>query len=162
MQFGHAHGFRPQVPELLEAEWPEALDTWIELGAEAVEIPLPVGSAVGMRSRRITYERALRSAARRVPGLTLATGHVRQLIETDGTVRGVVVDGTSVAGDVVVDASGRGLAGTTGAVELDSECGISYVSRTYRLHQHADTRSADRPLLVGRHVRWLLGHRVPS
>ena len=33
MQFEHAHGFRPQVRELLLAEWPEAYDEWIGLGA---------------------------------------------------------------------------------------------------------------------------------
>ena len=65
MQFQHAHGFRPQVRELLLAEWPDAYDEWIRPRGRAdhVEIPdgLPGGTVV--RSRRRTYERGLRAAA---------------------------------------------------------------------------------------------------
>ena len=34
MQFEQAHGFRPQVHDLLLAEWPEAWQAWRDLGAE--------------------------------------------------------------------------------------------------------------------------------
>ncbi len=65
MQFAHAHGFRAQVRDLLVAQWPEAYDRWIELGAEPHAFAPPGSSeaAVVVRSRRITYERALRAAA---------------------------------------------------------------------------------------------------
>jgi 2-polyprenyl-6-methoxyphenol hydroxylase-like FAD-dependent oxidoreductase len=143
MQFDQAHGFRSQVPELLHAEWPEAYETWIQLGAEPVVVELPGGEmAVAVRSRRIAYERALRSAAQRVPRLTLTTGVVDGFVEgfVDGerSVRGVEAGGRTIVGDLVIDASGRGLAGSTGAIELDGICGISYVGRMYRLHRDAE------------------------
>src|SRR5262245_52438384 len=71
MQFAQAHGFRAQVRDLLLDQWPEAYDRWLALGAEPNDFT-PTGSheeTVTMRSRRITYERALRSAAHDVPGL---------------------------------------------------------------------------------------------
>jgi 2-polyprenyl-6-methoxyphenol hydroxylase-like FAD-dependent oxidoreductase len=143
MQFAHAHGFRAQVPELLLAEWPEAHDAWLALGAEPIVLDLPGGGTVGgVRSRRITYERALRTAARRVVGLTLAAGTVSGLVERDDpesgvVVCGVVVDGETLTSDVVIDASGR-VPLAAGRALLDRECGISYVGRTYRQHADAD------------------------
>src|SRR5919107_5709 len=82
MQFEHAHGFRPQVPMTLQAEWPEALDSWQDLGAQPVEMPGPAGSpqVLTMLSRRSTFERALRHAAQTQPGLTLRAGHVDGLV----------------------------------------------------------------------------------
>ena len=55
MQFEQAHGFRPQVRDLLLATWPEAWDAWLDLGAEPFEMPAPGPSAaaVGVRSRRV-------------------------------------------------------------------------------------------------------------
>jgi 2-polyprenyl-6-methoxyphenol hydroxylase-like FAD-dependent oxidoreductase len=150
MQFHQAHGFRAQVPELLQAEWPEAYDSWMQLGAEQVLMDLPGGeSAVGVRSRRITYERALRTAARRMPGLTLATGTVSRIVEHDGTVRGVIVDDQLVPADLVVDASGRGLPGTVGTTEIGGECGISYVGRAYRRHKNTELGPMTSPISWG-------------
>src|SRR5262245_64586675 len=60
MQFEHAHGFRPQVRDVLLAEWPEAYQEWLRLGAEELIVELPGSTAVGVRSRRRTSERALR------------------------------------------------------------------------------------------------------
>jgi hypothetical protein len=87
---------------------------------------------VGTRSRRSTFERALRLAAADVPGLTLRVGHVDALLEEHGEVHGVLVDGEPVPADLVVDASGRsGRFVADPAVEGD--CGIAYVDRTYQL-----------------------------
>ena len=96
MQFQHAHGFRPQVRDLLLAEWPDAYDEWVRLGAEPISFELPDGMPGGtvVRSRRSTYERALRAASGRVRGLTLRTGHVDGLIERRGRVAGAVIDGS--------------------------------------------------------------------
>ena len=44
MQFEHAHGFRPQVPTTLRAEWPEAFASWQRLGAQPVEAATPAGA----------------------------------------------------------------------------------------------------------------------
>jgi 2-polyprenyl-6-methoxyphenol hydroxylase-like FAD-dependent oxidoreductase len=145
MQFEHAHGFRPQVPMALQAEWPEALNSWRNLGARLVEVPNPAGSrqVLGVLSRRSTFERALRHAAEKQPGLTLRTGHVDGLVFDRGQVIGARVNGSLVEADLVVDASGR--AGRLGrssvqgcGPELDGDCGLAYVDRTYRLRPGAE------------------------
>jgi 2-polyprenyl-6-methoxyphenol hydroxylase-like FAD-dependent oxidoreductase len=145
MQFEHAHAFRPQVPSALRAEWPEALDRWLSLGAELVEGPTPGGSrqVQVVRSRRSTFERALRLAAENRPGLGLRTGHVDALVLDHGQVTGARVDGSLVEADLVVDASGRaGRLGRssrpTGDPDLDGDCGLAYVDRTYRLRVGAE------------------------
>ena len=145
MQFEHAHGFRPQVPITLLAEWPEANDCWQSLGARPVEVSNPTGSrqVTGMLSRRSTFERALRLAAEKQSGLTLRTGHVDGLVLDRGQVVGARVDGSLVEADLVVDASGRaGRLGRTSATggdpELDGDCGVAYVDRTYRLRPGAE------------------------
>ncbi len=133
MQFEQAHGFRPQVPALLVAEWPAAWQAWRDLGAEPIDLPLPgaAAAAVGVRSRRATYERALRRAAAGVDGLTVAVGRVDGLAEPAGRVVGVVVDGSTVSADLVIDASGR-LSRLATPPELGDDAGMAYVSRTYR------------------------------
>ena len=140
MQFEHAHGFRPQVPMTLLAEWPEAFTSWRDLGARPVEAPSPAGSpqVLGVLSRRSTFERALRQAAEKRPGLTLRTGHVEGLVLDRGRVVGARVDGSLVEADLVVDASGRAgrlgrMSAQDGGPELDGDCGLAYVDRTYRL-----------------------------
>ncbi len=145
MQFEHAHGFRPQVPMTLLAEWPEAFNSWRDLGARPVEAPSPAGSpqVLGVLSRRSTFERALRHAAEKQPGLTLRTGHVDGLVLDRGQVVGARVDGSLVEADLVVDASGRaGRLGRSsvqgGDPELDGDCGLAYVDRTYRLRPGAE------------------------
>jgi 2-polyprenyl-6-methoxyphenol hydroxylase-like FAD-dependent oxidoreductase len=137
MQFEHAHGFRPQVPMTLQAEWPAAFNQWLDLGARPVEVP-DSPQMLGVLSRRSTFERALRHCAERQHGLTLRTGHVDQLVNDCGHVIGARVDGSLVEADLVVDASGR--AGRLGRSRgqgsdpsLDGECGLAYVDRTYRL-----------------------------
>ena len=137
MQFEHAHGFRPQVLDLLQREWPEAWLAWRELGAEPVELPGPGSRAsVGVRSRRATYERALRRSATEVRGLTVAAGRVDRLLERGGRVVGAIVDGVDVPADLVIDASGR-LSRLAGPVTLGGDTGMSYVSRNYRRRRDA-------------------------
>jgi len=140
MQFEHAHGFRPQVPMTLQAEWPEAFHSWRNLGARPVEVPNSTGSLqmLGVLSRRSTFERALRHSAEKQPGLTLRMGHVDGLVFDRGQVIGARVDGSLVEADLVVDASGRagrfGRSNAQGAdPELDGDCGLAYVDRTYQL-----------------------------
>lgn len=147
MQFEHAHGFRPQVPMVLQAEWPEALDSWRSLGARPVEVPSQAGGrqVLGMLSRRSTFERALRHAGGKQPGLTLRTGHVDGLVLERGHVTGARVDGSLVEADLVVDASGRAgrlsrsrALGSDPDPDLDGDCGLAYVDRTYRLRAGAE------------------------
>lgn len=152
MQFEHAHGFRPQVRDLLLAEWPDAYDEWVALGAQpiAFEVPGTDAAPVVVRSRRRTYERALRSAASRVRGLTLRVGHVDRLVERGGRVVAAVVDGTALDADLIVDATGRNTRVTgSGTDELGGEFGMAYVNRSYRLHDGAALGPLTNPIAWG-------------
>jgi 2-polyprenyl-6-methoxyphenol hydroxylase-like FAD-dependent oxidoreductase len=134
MQFEHPHGFRPQVRDLLLAEWPTAWRAWVDLGAVPIEVTLPGTStpAIGVRSRRSTYERALRRAAADVDGLTVGVGHVDGLVERHRAVVGVIVDGTTVEADLVIDAGGRvSRLAPRGVADLGGDTGMAYVTRTY-------------------------------
>jgi len=77
MQFHHAHGFRSQLGEVLAAEWPAGLAAWTASGAEPIAFDIRGRGKVlgGHRSRRETFERALRTAAADVPGLSIRRGH---------------------------------------------------------------------------------------
>ena len=148
MQFTHAHNFRPQVAQFLQAQWPEAHDAWLALGAETISIPgFDDPTAKGVFSRRSTFERALRQTATQQPGLTLRTGHVDSLVEDDSTVSGVRIDGEVVSADLVVDASGRS-GRVTGRhdPELDGECGLAYVDRAYMLRPEAEPGPMNAPV----------------
>lgn len=138
MQFHHAHAFRQTVVEALEREVPEALDHWLAAGVEPIELP-PVDGAttrLGLRSRRETFERALRAAAVATPGFTLLGGHVESVLREGGRAVGVMVDGSPLAADLVVDASGRAGRSTRDVGEragVGGPCGQAYVDRVYRL-----------------------------
>jgi len=140
MQFDHPHGFRAQVRDLLIEEWPEAWQTWLDLGAEPIdrEVPGAPAAVVGVRSRRSTYERALRRAASDVRGFAVEIGQVDRLVEQGGIVTGVSVNGAQVNADLVVDASGRiSRLPDSDVVDLDGDTGMAYVTRTYRRHRRA-------------------------
>ncbi len=151
MQFEHAHGFRPQVDEVLARWWEPALDAWRSAGAESMTATVPGQgeTSLGFRSRRSTLERALRSTAATTPGLRLRCGHVDSLVVAEGRVTGVVVDGRDVAADLVVDASGRSgrIGRSPGEPGLDGSCGMAYVDRTYRLKPGADPGPMDSPVV---------------
>jgi 2-polyprenyl-6-methoxyphenol hydroxylase-like FAD-dependent oxidoreductase len=152
MQFHHAHAFRTQVGIALGREWPAALDAWLELGAEPVTVDVPGMGVVpaGHLSRRDTFERALRSSADAVRGLTIRQGHVDGVLCTDARVHGVVVDGSSLDADLVVDASGRsGRAADhlRAPAMIGGPCGMAYVDRQYRLRDGAEPGPLSNPLV---------------
>ena len=41
MQFHHAHGFRSQVGQVLQEEWPAAFAAWMARGAEPITFDVP-------------------------------------------------------------------------------------------------------------------------
>ena len=134
MQFHHAHAFRPQVVRALEQELPEALRQWRAAGAEPVWLRLPDGREMpaGMRSRRTTFERALRAAALTVPGFEIRHGHAEDVTSWHGRADGIRVDGVILPADLVIDASGRAGRATRSlrpAVTSGGPCGIAYVDR---------------------------------
>src|SRR4051794_23651776 len=171
MQFHHAHAFRQTVVEALGREVPEALDLWRAAGAEAIEFPDNGGTVtrLGVRSRRETFERALRTAAIATPGFALRRGHVEAVLQGGGRATGVLVDGVPGGADLVVDASGRAgratrdLGDRTG---IGGPCGQAYVDRVYRLRPGAEPGPMTNPIawqadldgymsLVFRHERGL-------
>jgi 2-polyprenyl-6-methoxyphenol hydroxylase-like FAD-dependent oxidoreductase len=151
MQFHHAHAFRHQVVQVLEQELPEALPRWLAAGAEPVQLSLPDGSQVpmGMRSRRATFEHALRTAALGQPGLQPHRGHVEAVICHNGQAAGIRVDGSELAADLVIDASGRAGRVTRSlrpAAVSGGPCGIAYVDRQYQLHPGAEPGPLANPI----------------
>jgi 2-polyprenyl-6-methoxyphenol hydroxylase-like FAD-dependent oxidoreductase len=157
MQFEHAHGFRSQVGRVLHAEWPAAYDAWLARGATPIDMDASPSDPADrvVLSRRSTFERALRSAAARHPGLALRAGHVDGLVLERGRVLGVSVDGTEVRADLVVDASGRasriGPVGASGRsarpdAQVEGDCGLAYIDRTYRLLPSAEPGPTNTPI----------------
>ena len=151
MQFHHAHAFRTQVGMALGDEWPAALDAWLESGAEPVTFEVPGMGVVpaGHLSRRDTFERALRTSAENVSGLTIRQGHVDGVRCTDGRVEGLVVDGSLLDADLVVDASGRSgraVDELRAPAALGGPCGMAYVDRQYRLLDPSERGPLTNPL----------------
>ena len=143
MQFHHAHAFRYQVVQALEQELPGALHRWLAAGAEPVRMRLPDGGEIpmGVRSRRMTFERALRATALHQPGVQVHCGHAEDVTRRHGRARGIRVDGTDLAADLVIDASGRAGRVTRSlhpAPASGGPCGIAYVDRQYQLHPGAE------------------------
>ena len=151
MQFHHAHGFRSQVGEVLREVWPAAYTAWLERGAEPITFDIPgVGQVPGgHRSRRDTFERALRATSAEAPGLSVKLGHVDRVLTSGGRACGIVVDGSRLEADLVVDASGRS---GRAANDLRSPstvgglCGLAYVDRQYRLREGAGPGPMANPL----------------
>jgi 2-polyprenyl-6-methoxyphenol hydroxylase-like FAD-dependent oxidoreductase len=151
MQFHHAHGFRTQVVQALEQELPSALDRWLAAGAEPIMLTLPGGAQVpmGMRSRRPTFERALRAAALEQDGFEVRRGHVDGIRQRGGRTAGLRVGGAEIDADLVIDASGRAGRVTRSlppAVTSGGPCGIAYVDRQYQLHPGAEPGPLANPL----------------
>lgn len=151
MQFHHAHGFRTQVLEALQQEVPAARDAWIAAGAEVLTGPVAGGDegVVGIRSRRSTFEAALRAGAVGVPGLTVACGHVEEVLVSGGRAVGLRIDGDTVDADLVIDASGRAGRSTRALrppPAVGGDCGIAYVDRQYQLRPGAEPGPLTGPL----------------
>ena len=151
MQFHHAHAFRAPCAHALQAELPEAAARWEEAGAEPAFVTLPDGSRRLMTtlSRRETFEAALRAAALAEPGVTSRSGHVDGVLVEDGRARGLAVDGTTLAADLVLDASGRSgrvTAAVRPAPTAGGDCGIAYVDRQYQLRPGADRGPLTNPM----------------
>lgn len=151
MQFHHAHAFRGQVVSALQAELPGAYEGWLAAGVEPIMMRRPDGAEarVGMRSRRETFERALRAAAFTQPGLELRRGHVDAVLAAGGRAQGLRVDGQDLPADLVVDASGRAGRVTRSLrppPALGGDTGVAYVDRQYQLHDGAEPGPMTNPL----------------
>jgi flavin-dependent dehydrogenase len=148
MQFHHPHAFRQQVLAALLAEMPEVVDDLMAAGAVPVMLPGQPERLLGVRCRRQTFERVLRSAAEREPGLTVTIGHADAVISRNGRAAGVTVDGHELVADLVIDASGRAGRLTRGLrpPAEGGDCGIAYVSRQYKLLPGAEPGPMNAPI----------------
>ncbi len=148
MQFHHPHAFRAQVVAALQAEMPEVFEGLIAAGAVPATLPGQPDQVVGVRCRRQTFERVLRSVAEVVPGLTMLTGHADAVTSDRGRATGVTVDGRQLETDLVIDASGRAsrLTKALRAPAEGGDCGIAYVSRQYQLLPDAEPGPMNAPI----------------
>jgi len=146
MQFHHAHTFRRQVVDALQAEMPDVLDDLTAAGATVAT--LPDNRPVALLCRRILFEQVLRRAAEAQQGVALVTGHVDTLVQERGRAAGVTVDGRTVDGDVIIDASGRAsrFTGDVRPAAQGGDCGAVYVTRQYRLRGGAAPGPVNSPI----------------
>ena len=149
MQFHHAHTFRGPVVHALRAEMPDVVADLTAAGAEVVNAP--DGRPAVLLCRRTTFDRVLRNSAKAQRGVTLVTGHVDELLSERGHATGVKVHGRTLAAGLVIDASGRA-SRFTSAVRAPAEggdCGATYVTRQYQLHEAATAPPVDSPIGLG-------------
>ncbi|PRC48995.1 FAD-dependent oxidoreductase, partial [Mycobacterium sp. ITM-2017-0098] len=102
-----------------------------------------------LHCRRAVFERVLREIASREPQLTMVAGHVDHVHREAGRAVGVAVNGDRLAGDLVIDASGRASRVMREARGGDGEggpCGAAYVSRQYRLADTAEPGPVNSPV----------------
>ena len=148
MQFDHPHVFRKQVCDALVAEMPEAFQAVLAAGAEPFTVPELPNVTLGLRCRRVTFERVLRGTAQSQAGITFGIGHADVVTADRGRITGVTVEGHQVKADLVIDASGRAGRVTwhlRGPVE-GGDCGFTYVSRQYQLLPGVDPGPMNAPI----------------
>ena len=135
MQFRHPHSLRAPGRTLLAQRLPDVHDALVAAGAEVRAAPGMPEATAGMHIRRSVLEQVIWERASREPGVHRLTGHVDEIVVVGNRARGVVVDGTFLPADLVVDASGR--AARLGAEHRPSRdgapAGVAYVTRQYQL-----------------------------
>lgn len=154
-QANHSHAFASLGVNLLRERAPHVYAALVEAGAAEIQLgermpptlddktPDPTDVELNMiGARRSTFELVLRTAVLRRDGVTLDQGvTVRGLELTGGRVTGLRLDdGSTVAADLVVDASGRrsavarwvAEAGVPVAEDQVHSCDITYYTRFYR------------------------------
>ena len=168
-QAAHSHAFVARCRTILAAEAPDVLAALVDAGvrqavladdrpdtdcgagagADAGNAADPDAELVVLNARRSVFEWVLRQAAERQPGVELRTGVTVTGIDTSRNgrvwVTGVATDAGPVPADVVVDAGGkrspvRSWTAANQTAERDVPCGISYVTRFYRLRDHEPGR----------------------
>ena len=134
MQFRHPHFFRHLVRQALLDTAPDLWDALVAAGGVPCRPPGLPEVMTNLQCRRSTFEATLRACAAVEQRLSFRTGHADRIVAERGRVAGVVVDGATVAADLVIDASGRSarLADEWRPAGEGGPCGFSYVSRMYR------------------------------
>lgn len=130
MQLHHAHTFRAPVVDALSDEMPDVLGDLAARRAEVVSAD--DGRPIALLCRRAVFDAVLRARAERTAGISVHTGHVRNVTPSR---TGLLVDGSATAFDLVIDATGRNgrLTGRPPRSGTVVDCGAVYVTRQYRL-----------------------------
>jgi 2-polyprenyl-6-methoxyphenol hydroxylase-like FAD-dependent oxidoreductase len=158
-QIRQGHNFLARTRSVLARHAPDVLSALLEAGAgehdQSVHIPgeerIPEDAElVNITCRRTTFEWALRRALASEAGVEFRRGAAAvglRLGESDGipAVTGLCLGDCVVPADVVVDAAGRRspvrgwlrAAGVSLPLETVEDCGITYVTRHYRLRPSA-------------------------
>ena len=141
----------------------EAPEVFAALSEEAVTVPMidaaPPELPMLLATRRTTFERVLRSAVERQPGVEMLLGVTVTglMARSDGRVPHVtgvrLASGEALEGDLVVDASGRGTHARNWLAAIDArpcpqvhqEVGFSYLTRWYRLKDGASAPEGPGP-----------------
>ena len=135
MQFRHPHSLRAPGRMLLAQRLPDVHDALVAAGAEVRTTPGMPEATAAMHVRRSVLEQVIWECTSREAGVHRLTGHVEEIVVVGNRARGVVVDGTFVPADLVVDASGR--AGRLGAEHRPAAegapAGVAYATRQYQL-----------------------------
>lgn len=135
MQFRHAHSFRGQVVEALQAELPDVLDGLLSAGATVAVSDAHGGRPAALHCRRSVFERALWQRASTQPGLHLVAAHADEILVERDRATGVRIAGRRLDAELVIDASGRASRITRqvrGRGE-GGDCGATYAGRLYRM-----------------------------
>jgi 2-polyprenyl-6-methoxyphenol hydroxylase-like FAD-dependent oxidoreductase len=148
MQFHHAHSFRGQVLDALQAEMPEVVGQLTATGAVVASTPDHPHGVAALLCRRMVFERVLRQCADAQRGVSIVSGHVDRIVTDDGRAAGVQVGRGVITANVVIDASGRA-SRVTSALRppaLGGPCGAAYVTRQYRLRPDAGAGPVNAPV----------------
>jgi 2-polyprenyl-6-methoxyphenol hydroxylase-like FAD-dependent oxidoreductase len=147
MQFRLPHFFRPQVRDALLAEVPEVASDLVAAGAILTPVNPMMPDFLGLRVRRVTFERVLRRAALGEPGVAFVIGHVSQVRVAGDRACGVVVDGNTIDADLVIDAAGRNgrFSDQLRKPAIGGDSGFAYASRQYELLPGAEAGPLNAP-----------------
>lgn len=134
MQFLHPHFFRSIVHDVFTDSVPDLWDAVVAAGGIPATPPGAPPFVINLQCRRWVFEKAMRAVAQAEPRVTMRSGHVDRLVQGGGRVSGVIVDGSMVDAEVVIDASGRAarLGDDLRAPGEGGPCGFSYIARMYR------------------------------
>lgn len=139
MQFHHAHSFRGQVVEAMQAETPDVTAALVTAGATVVMAPGDPGRAASLRCRRLVFEHALWRCAVAEPRVQMIAAHVDAVTDRRGRATGVRVGDSMLSAELVIDASGRASRFVTALRGRGErvDCGATYAGRQYRLRAGA-------------------------
>ena len=146
-QFALPHAYRTPAVAHLQRDLPDVWRSLLRAGGVPVTGPGGPDQAVGLLCRREAFDSVLWQAVCDEPSIESVTGHADQVVVDGSQVIGVQVDGRTVPGDLVVDASGRGHVSVPlrGTPEGGS-CGLSYIARLYRLRDGAEPGPKNTPM----------------